>query len=132
MDLNLRKRRLLELLKDYDMSVLYHLIKANVVADALSPMTMCSVSHIYEVTKDLAKDVHRLSRLCVRFEYSPNGVFIVHHNSESSLVIEVKSKQHLDKLLMELMESVLRKLNEAFFLWGMVFSCIKIDCVFPR
>ncbi|WMV54950.1 hypothetical protein MTR67_048335, partial [Solanum verrucosum] len=34
-DLNLRKRRWLELLKDYDMSVLYHPGKANVVADAL-------------------------------------------------------------------------------------------------
>ncbi|XP_070008757.1 uncharacterized protein [Nicotiana sylvestris] len=35
-DLNLRKRRWLELLKDYDISILYHLGKANVVADALS------------------------------------------------------------------------------------------------
>ncbi|WMV18591.1 hypothetical protein MTR67_011976, partial [Solanum verrucosum] len=35
-DLNLRKRRWLELLKDYDMSVLYHPDKANIVADAVS------------------------------------------------------------------------------------------------
>ncbi|WMV41066.1 hypothetical protein MTR67_034451, partial [Solanum verrucosum] len=34
--LNLRQRRWLELLKDYDMTVLYHPGKANVVADALS------------------------------------------------------------------------------------------------
>ncbi|WMV37439.1 hypothetical protein MTR67_030824, partial [Solanum verrucosum] len=34
-NLNLRQRRWLELLKDYDMSVLYHPGKANVVADAL-------------------------------------------------------------------------------------------------
>ncbi|WMV50916.1 hypothetical protein MTR67_044301, partial [Solanum verrucosum] len=34
-DLNLRQRKWLELLKDYDMSVLYHPGKANVVADAL-------------------------------------------------------------------------------------------------
>ncbi|WMV54594.1 hypothetical protein MTR67_047979, partial [Solanum verrucosum] len=34
-DLNLRQRRWLELLKDYDMSVLYHPGKANVVIDAL-------------------------------------------------------------------------------------------------
>ncbi|WMV25461.1 hypothetical protein MTR67_018846, partial [Solanum verrucosum] len=32
--LNLRQRRWLELLKDYDISVLYHLEKVNVVADA--------------------------------------------------------------------------------------------------
>ena len=35
-DLNLRQRIWLELLKDYDMTILYHPGKANVVADALS------------------------------------------------------------------------------------------------
>ncbi|EGW38187.1 hypothetical protein DOT_3898, partial [Desulfosporosinus sp. OT] len=35
-DLNLRQRRWLELLKDYDITILYHPEKANVVADALS------------------------------------------------------------------------------------------------
>ncbi|WMV46522.1 hypothetical protein MTR67_039907, partial [Solanum verrucosum] len=33
-DLNLRQRMWLELLKDYDMSILYHPCKVNVVADA--------------------------------------------------------------------------------------------------
>ncbi|WMV19003.1 hypothetical protein MTR67_012388, partial [Solanum verrucosum] len=33
--LNLRQMRWFELLKDYDMSVLYHPVKDNVVADAL-------------------------------------------------------------------------------------------------
>ena len=57
------------------------------------------------------KDVHRLARLVVRLEGSPSGGFMVHHNSESSLVVEVKSKKHLDPLLMELKESVLGRLN---------------------
>jgi hypothetical protein len=35
-DLNLRQRRWLELIKDYDLEIHYHLRKANVVADALS------------------------------------------------------------------------------------------------
>ncbi|WMV07663.1 hypothetical protein MTR67_001048, partial [Solanum verrucosum] len=35
-ELNLRQRRWLELLTDYDMTILYHPGKANVVADALS------------------------------------------------------------------------------------------------
>ena len=73
----------------------YHLSKANVVADALSHMTKGSVSHIDEAKKYLVKDVHRLARLGLRLENSPNGVFIVHNNSESSLVDEVKSKYHL-------------------------------------
>ena len=68
--LNLRQRRWLESLKDYDMSVLYHLDIANVVADALSRMTMCSVSHVEQPKKNLVKEVHRLG---VRLEDSPNG-----------------------------------------------------------
>ena len=43
-ELNLRQRRWLELLKDYDMSFLYHPGKANLVEDALSRTTMGSVS----------------------------------------------------------------------------------------
>ncbi|WMV58831.1 hypothetical protein MTR67_052216, partial [Solanum verrucosum] len=35
MDLNSRQRRWIELLKDYDLSILYHSGKANLVADAL-------------------------------------------------------------------------------------------------
>jgi hypothetical protein len=36
LELNLRQRRWLELIKDYDLSIHYHLGKANVVADTLS------------------------------------------------------------------------------------------------
>ena len=35
-DLNLRQRRWMELLKEYDITILYHPGKANVVADAFS------------------------------------------------------------------------------------------------
>ncbi|KAH0633374.1 hypothetical protein KY284_036160 [Solanum tuberosum] len=62
-DLNLRQRRWLELLKDYDMSALYHPDKAYVVANALSRMTMGSVAHVEDEKKELVRDVHRLARL---------------------------------------------------------------------
>ncbi|WMV38237.1 hypothetical protein MTR67_031622, partial [Solanum verrucosum] len=52
-DLNLRHRRWHELLKDYDISVLYHPDKANVVANALSWLSMCSVTHIEDDRKEL-------------------------------------------------------------------------------
>ena len=69
------------MLKDYDMSVLYHYDKANVVADALSCMTMGGVSHIEESKKDLVRDVHRLSRLVIRLEDSSYSGFMVDNNS---------------------------------------------------
>ena len=39
-DLNMRQRRWMEFLKDYDFELLYHPRKANVVADALSRKTV--------------------------------------------------------------------------------------------
>ena len=45
-DLNLKQRRLMELLKDYDYSILYYLGKANVVAYALSRKSIGSLAHI--------------------------------------------------------------------------------------
>ena len=44
-ELNMRQRRWLELIKDYDLSVQYHPGKANVVADALS-RKVCSLNAI--------------------------------------------------------------------------------------
>ena len=64
-------------------------------------MTMGSVSHVEKDQKELVKDVHRLARLGVQLENSSNSGFMVHHNSDSLLVVKVKSKKHLDPLLME-------------------------------
>ena len=47
------------------------------------------------------KVVHRFARSGVTLEDSLHGGFMVHHNSESSLVVEVMFKQHLNKLLVE-------------------------------
>ena len=83
-------------MKDYYMSVLYNHDKANVVADSLSHMSIGSASHVDEAKKYLEIDIHRLSKLGVTLKHAPNGGFIFNHNSKSSLVAEVKSKQHLD------------------------------------
>ena len=45
-ELNLRQRRWVELLSDYDCKIQYHPDKANVVADALSRKSLGSLSHI--------------------------------------------------------------------------------------
>ena len=76
-ELNLRQRRWLEFLKDYDISVHYHPGKANVVADALSRLSMGSVAHVEEERKDLLKDIHMRASLGVRLmSISDNAVIV--------------------------------------------------------
>ena len=45
-ELNLRQRRWIELIKDYDCTIDFHPGKANVVADALSRKSSSSIAHL--------------------------------------------------------------------------------------
>ena len=105
-ELNLRQKRWLEFLKDYNMSVQYYPGKANVVADSLSRLSMGNVAHVKEERKELVKDVHRLARLGVcLMSISDNGVTI-QNRAESFLVVEVKEKLDSDPILLELKGAV--------------------------
>ncbi|WMV24872.1 hypothetical protein MTR67_018257 [Solanum verrucosum] len=84
------------------MSVLYHPGKANVVADDLSRFSMGSVAHVEHEKNELVRDVHRLARLGVQLVDSTKGGVMVNNGSESSFVMDVKSKQDFDPILMEL------------------------------
>ena len=129
-ELNIRQRIWLDLLKDYDINILYHPGKANMVMVTLCRMTIGSVSHIDEAKKDLVRDVHRFARLGMTLEDSSNCGFMVHDNSESSLVVEMMFKKHLEKSLMELKEMALSKINEAFSLRGDgILRCQRRLCV---
>ena len=46
---------------DNDMNVFYHPSIVNVVADALSRLSMDNVAYVEKERKKLAKDVHRLA-----------------------------------------------------------------------
>ena len=105
-ELNLRQMRWLELLKDYDLSILYHPGKANIVADSLSRLSMGSTAHVEEGKRELAKDVHILACLGVRLLDSVEGGIAVANGAESSLVSEVKEKQDQDPILLELKANV--------------------------
>lgn len=108
-ELNLRQRRWLELLKDYDMSLHYHPGKANVVADALSRLSMGSLSHVEGGKKGLVKDIHQLANLGVRLLDSDEGGVVVHEMAKSSLGAEVKEKQANDPTLMQIKEGVAKQ-----------------------
>ncbi|XP_070029235.1 uncharacterized protein [Nicotiana sylvestris] len=71
-DLTLRQRILLELLKDYDITILYHPGKDNVVVDALSRkvVSMGSLAFILIGDRPLAVDVQALAIQFMRLDVS--------------------------------------------------------------
>ena len=59
-ELNMRQQHWLELIKDYDLEILYHLGKANVVADALSRKKQVSSVPVITNQKEILEDLRRL------------------------------------------------------------------------
>jgi hypothetical protein len=58
--LNMRQRRWLELIKDYDIEINYHPGKANVVANALSRKTYCNNLMVREEQPALHEELEKL------------------------------------------------------------------------
>jgi hypothetical protein len=56
-DLNLRQRRWLELIKDYDLDIQYHPRKANLVADALSQKGQANTALAFQLLDELMEGV---------------------------------------------------------------------------
>ena len=96
----------MDILKDYDISLHYHSGKANIVAGALSRLSMGSLSHVEEGKKEMVKDIHRLVNLGVRLLDSKDGGLIVHELAKSYLCSEVKEKQDEDPTLMQIKKDV--------------------------
>jgi hypothetical protein len=60
-DLNLRQRRWLELIKDYDLKIHYHLGKANLVTDALSRKEHVHLAVVAQLPDEIIEDFRRLN-----------------------------------------------------------------------
>jgi hypothetical protein len=60
-ELNIRQRRWLELIKDYDLEIHYHPGKANVVADALSHKASCHCPTVRTHDTTLCQEMEKLN-----------------------------------------------------------------------
>jgi hypothetical protein len=79
-DLNMRQRRWLELIKDYDLEVHYHPRKANVVADALSRKSHCNCTVMDSRINTLCDELSKM-----RIEVIPS-VTLSHISIEPTLL----------------------------------------------
>ena len=100
----------MELLKDYDVTILYHPGKANVVADALSRKegSMGSLAHLQVSRRPLAREVQTLANDFMRLEVNENGGFFASVEARSSFLDKIKGKQFDDEKLSKIQDKVLR------------------------
>lgn len=91
-ELNLRQRKWLELLKDYDVDILYHPGKANVMEDALSHKSMGSLADTPSEKKEIVCNIHQLASLGVCLANSGDVRLSGRGMAESSLIEEIKKR----------------------------------------
>jgi hypothetical protein len=99
-DLNMRQRRWLELIKDYDLSLQYHPGKANVVADALSRKSYVNGLVAGEIPEDLCKQFKDL-----RLEIVPEG-YLATMEVQSTLMDRIRECQKNDEELRVIRERI--------------------------
>ncbi|XP_075112237.1 uncharacterized protein LOC142182147 [Nicotiana tabacum] len=99
-ELNLRQRRWLELIKDYDCTIDYHPGKANVVADTLSRN---SLANLTLSTLPLLLEL-RAMNVCLSF--NSNGSIIANLQVKPVLLEQVQEAQKLDEKLVKWVEEV--------------------------
>ena len=100
----------MELLKDYDITILYHPEKANVVADALSRKagSMVILAHLQVSRRPLAREVQTLANDLMRLEVNEKGGFLACVEARSSFLDKIKGKQFTDEKLIQILDKVLR------------------------
>nr|GFC07464.1 retrotransposon protein, putative, Ty3-gypsy subclass [Tanacetum cinerariifolium] len=100
-ELNMRQRRWLELLKDYDTNIQYHPGKANVVADALSRKSGMIAS--IRVEEEIIRDLERLDiELYVRGQHG----YWASLRIEPDLISQIKEAQKEDSEIWTIVENL--------------------------
>jgi hypothetical protein len=84
-DLNLRQRRWLELIKDYDLEIHYHPGKANLVADSLSQKEHVHSAVVAQLPDEIVEDFRRLN------------LWIVSHTEGVTIDVEPTLEQEIRK-----------------------------------
>jgi hypothetical protein len=99
-ELNMRQRRWLELIKDYELEIHYHPCKVNVVVDALSRKSQVNMLAAHPMPYELAKEFDRLS---LGFLNNTQGVAI---DLEPTLEQDIRKGQKDDEKINEIRQLI--------------------------
>jgi hypothetical protein len=99
-DLNLRQRRWLELIKDYDLKINYHPGKAIVVADALRRRSHVNMLATRELLLEFCKEFEKLNLGWV------SSTEVVIMEVDSTLEQDIQKGQHEDAKIQEIKEHI--------------------------
>ena len=102
-ELNLRQRRWMELLKDYDCTINYHPCKANVVADALSRKFTGSLAYMQTIQLPLMGELRELG---VELEMNVSGALFASFLLRPILVDQILEAKLEDPYLMSMRRKV--------------------------
>ncbi|XP_031394177.1 uncharacterized protein LOC116205681 [Punica granatum] len=102
-ELNLRQRRWMELIKDYDCTINYHPGKANVVADALSRKSSARLAGMWSVHNTL---INELRSLEVKLEATSSGTLMAIYDVKPVLIDRIREAQQLDPFLVEMKNKI--------------------------
>jgi hypothetical protein len=97
----MRQRRWLELIKDYELEIHYHLGKGNVVADALSRKSQVNMLAAHSMPYELAKEFDRLN---LGFLNNTQGVTI---ELEPTLEQDIRKGQKVDDRINEIRQLII-------------------------
>ena len=100
-ELNMRQRWWLELIKDYDLQILYHPGRANTVADALSQKSIGNLTCLLTRHKEL---LYNLEKFEVEIVLREQGGTLAAIFAQPALIEEIKEKQHQDIYLKKIID----------------------------
>ncbi|WVZ93551.1 hypothetical protein U9M48_039522 [Paspalum notatum var. saurae] len=99
-ELNMRQRRWLELIKDYDLEIHYHPGKAYVVADALSGKSYVNMAVAFQMPFELCAEFESLSLGFV------HQTTVATFEAEPTLEQEIRKQQKTDERIQEIREQI--------------------------
>ncbi|GJX20316.1 reverse transcriptase [Tanacetum coccineum] len=109
-ELNMRQRRWLELLKDYDANIQYHPGKANVVADALSRKNSGTLACL-KIQPEIIKDLELME---VELVVRGSEGYIASLKIEPNLILRIKEAQKEDGELWSVVQNMKNGKQEEF------------------